>query len=334
MFIFKRRETYYVEYYDELLEKTRRVSTGKKSKAEATKFVSELRQQLKQRIKPQGILLSQFRDEYEEHAKSNHSAKYVKSIKLSFKMFVEFIDDPKLNMISVRDAERFITVSHRRAATAGHLYFRTLKAAFNKGVTWKYIETNPFKSVKPPKLVKRYPKTITKKDLDSIIEQVENKVLKELYLIAYYTGMRQSELANLKWDSIDLMQNVITVKNTDEFRTKSKKDRQIPISSIIIPSLKLMRKRKKTEYVFPNIQGYSYHPDTISHKFKAAVRDAELSDEIHFHCLRHSFASNLVRQGTSLYVVKELLGHGDISTTQIYSHLDNDSLAEAIKKLY
>ena len=68
-------------------------------------------------------------------------------------------------------------------------------------------------------------------------------------------------------------------------------------------------------------------------KFKLAVRKANLSDKIHFHTLRHSFASNLVQNGVELYVVKELLGHEDVRTTQIYSHLQSDNLFKAIKLL-
>ncbi|MBI9071407.1 MAG: tyrosine-type recombinase/integrase [Melioribacteraceae bacterium] len=333
MFIFIRKGIYYVEYFDEVQQKTKRVSTKKKTKAEATKFVSELRYQIKDRLKPQGISLSQFRAEYEERAEISYSAKYIKSIKLSFKMFTEFIGDPNLNLITIRDVDGFVSMSYRRAETAAHLYHRTLKAAFNKAVDWEYIEFNPFTKVKPPKLIKKFPSVINHSELQKILEQVENAVLGNLYHVAYYTGMRQSELLNLKWDSIDLKNNILTVKNSTEFKTKSKKDRQIPISKTIIKTFAILHKVKKSDYVFPNEQGYKFHQDTISHRFKDAVRAAGMSEDIHFHSLRHSFASNLVRNGTSLYVVKELLGHTDISTTQIYSHLNVESLHDAILKL-
>jgi integrase/recombinase XerD len=73
--------------------------------------------------------------------------------------------------------------------------------------------------------------------------------------------------------------------------------------------------------------------DYISKTFKQAVRDAELDNSIHFHSLRHSFASSLVQKGVSLYVVKELLGHEDLATTQIYSHLQKENLTEAVNLL-
>ena len=73
--------------------------------------------------------------------------------------------------------------------------------------------------------------------------------------------------------------------------------------------------------------------DDPSKHFKKAIRDAGLNDKIHFHTLRHSFASRLIQKGASVFVVKELLGHEDIKTTQIYSHLQTQNLVEAIKLL-
>ncbi len=73
--------------------------------------------------------------------------------------------------------------------------------------------------------------------------------------------------------------------------------------------------------------------DYVSKNFKRAVRATGLNNNIHFHTLRHSFASRLAQKGVSLFVIKELLGHEDIKTTQIYSHLQTKNLAEAVSLL-
>ena len=73
--------------------------------------------------------------------------------------------------------------------------------------------------------------------------------------------------------------------------------------------------------------------DHFSRKFKKACRAASVDERIHFHTLRHSFASRLAQEGVSLYVIKELLGHSSITTTEIYSHLNVESLRGAIEKL-
>lgn len=73
--------------------------------------------------------------------------------------------------------------------------------------------------------------------------------------------------------------------------------------------------------------------DYVSKKFKTTLRKLKYDEDLHFHSLRHSFASNLVQKGVLLYVVKELLGHENITTTQIYSHLDNGALKNAVDLL-
>ena len=85
--------------------------------------------------------------------------------------------------------------------------------------------------------------------------------------------------------------------------------------------------------MFTKCNSIKLNEDFISKQFKKSVRAAVLNDKIHFHSLRHSFASNLVQKGVSLYVVKELLGHEDIKTTQIYSHLQKENLMDAVNLL-
>jgi integrase/recombinase XerD len=79
--------------------------------------------------------------------------------------------------------------------------------------------------------------------------------------------------------------------------------------------------------------GIKLNGEFISKKFKEAVRTADLNSGYHFHTLRHSFASNLVQHGVNLYTIKELLGHENIKTTQIYSHLRSENLSKAVNLL-
>lgn len=155
--------------------------------------------------------------------------------------------------------------------------------------------------------------------------------------MAFNTGMRLGEIVNLTWNQIDLEGSKITVQNTDEFSTKSKKDRIIPINktlhSILTNRIPKVININSNQYVFTRVRTLRLNEDFVSKKFKAAVREAELKDKIHFHTLRHSFASRLVQKGVSLYVVKELLGHEDIKTTQIYSHLEKENLFSAVNLL-
>ena len=110
------------------------------------------------------------------------------------------------------------------------------------------------------------------------------------------------------------------------------KSRYIQSKKILIfPDFPIVK--KPNEFIFYRKPGVKLNSDFISKQFKKAIRKAELSEEIHFHSLRHSFASALVQRGVSLYAVKELLGHENIKTTQIYSHLQKENLMEAVNLL-
>jgi integrase len=158
----------------------------------------------------------------------------------------------------------------------------------------------------------------------------KNPSLRYLFFFGFHTGMRQNEITNLQWDAVNFKDNVIRVQITDSFMTKSRRERVIPINNNLRELLVKLHSRSSSKYVFTNPSGYKYHNDYISHQFKKAVRGAGLDDRIHFHDLRHDFASSLVQRGVSLYVVKDLLGHEDQTTTQIYAHLQNKNLHDAI----
>jgi integrase/recombinase XerD len=137
----------------------------------------------------------------------------------------------------------------------------------------------------------------------------------------------------MKWNWIDFSQDIITVKNSDDFKTKSKRERIIPIhqkvNSILVSYYRL-GSQPKNDLIFYRKKNIKLNGEFISKQFKVAVRAAALNDDIHFHTLRHSFASNLVQRGVNLYVVQNLLGHENFKTTQIYSHLNQGSLTNAV----
>jgi len=149
--------------------------------------------------------------------------------------------------------------------------------------------------------------------------------------------MRLGEILNLIWDCIDFNRRIIMVKNINGFVTKSKKERIIPMNNrlldLFLNRYQTLKMLSKNDYIFYRVLGVKLNEDFVSKQFKKAVRSASLSDEIHFHTLRHSFASNLIQKGASIYVVKELLGHESISTTQIYSHLQSENLNQAVSLL-
>ena len=149
--------------------------------------------------------------------------------------------------------------------------------------------------------------------------------------------MRLGELINMTWDNVDFENSLIKIINDNNFNTKNKKDRIVPLNQKLISILReripKIQSILNANLVFKSSKCVKFNSDYVSKGFKDSVRAAGLDDKIHFHTLRHSFASSLVQKGVSLYVVKELLGHEDISTTQIYSHLNKESLFKAVQLL-
>lgn len=282
------------------------------------------------------LLISNFRDEYLEYIQPAKSKNYYESISYSFKQLISFFGDIPLNKIETKMIDKFIYSTFNRTPRGAHHYYRTLKAAFNKAIEWNYISVNPFTKLKFPKLSKSFPAFISEDALLIILTNTQYQHLKDIFIVGFYTGLRLGELINMQWNWVDFFQNQITVKCTEYFLTKSKKERIVPMSEKV-KSILINRFNnsihQQNEVVFYRNKGRKLHQETISKQFKEAVRKSNLNEKIHFHSLRHSFASLLVQRGVSLYVVKELLGHEDLATTQIYSHLQQQNLRDAVNLL-
>lgn len=343
MFLAKHHKSpyYQIVYFTD--GKRNSISTKTKVKSEAMEFlikfknsVKEIPQEIITQVEGSTITLSKFMQEYISYLTPTKSANYISSIKYSFDQFIPFAGDITLTKIDHRLVDKFVIFTFSRTQRGAHLFYRTLKAAFNKAMEWNYIESNPFTKVKFPKLSKSFPTFISEDELLIILANTPYQYLKDIFTVGFYTGLRLGELINMQWSWIDFFQNHITVRCSDNFQTKSKKERIVPMSekvkSILITRFNLAV-QQPGEVVFFRIQGRKLHQETISKQFKEATRKSNLNERIHFHSLRHSFASLLVQRGVSLYVVKELLGHEDLATTQIYSHLQQQNLRDAVNLL-
>jgi site-specific recombinase XerD len=283
------------------------------------------------------VTLRVFADEYSNLIKENRSAAYYKSVTNAFKHLTDFFGAQRpINSIGLKEIESFISHLHKKVSKGYRVYVRTLKAAFNKAIDWEYVKENYFMKIKLPKKHQTNPAFITSIQLAVISTQIENKTIKDIVTFAFYTGMRLNEIVNLTWRNVNLSTRIITVGDA-EFTTKGRNQRYIPICEevALILTFSLREKEKiipiGNSYVFCKANGDAFTGDYISKTFKKACREAGIDKDIHFHSLRHSFASNLVQKGVNLYTIKELLGHSSISTTEIYAHLNMDALKEAIR---
>jgi integrase len=138
-------------------------------------------------------------------------------------------------------------------------------------------------------------------------------------------SLRRNEILNLKWARVVLSKRVIRVVNSATLRTKSGRSRNVPSSDIGHVVLAGRADRSGGDYVFSR-DGMPLYTAGLSRELKKYVRLLGLDGRLHFHSLRHTFASWLAQAIVSIYTLKELLGHSSIQTTQVYSHLTPSEL--------
>ncbi len=310
MFISKSKKSPFYQLTYEINGKRTTVSTKTANLQEASKFMTTF---YEREVAPQTetkqprysefkfILLSAFEKEYVEYIKASKSKSYLSSVNLSFKMLKSFTGDITINRLEVRILDKFVITTFTRTQRGASLYYRTLKAAFNKAIAWNYLSENPLKKIKVPKIAKSFPVFISFSEFQLILNNTKNDYLKNIFTTAFYTGMRLGELLNMKWSWIDFEQNIIKVQCTDTFTTKSKKERIIPMCA----TLRILFRNQfpkvsdldQNNFVFTRVNGIKLNEDFISKQFKKSVRTSKLDDKIHFHSVRHSFASMLVQRG-------------------------------------
>lgn len=339
MYLIKtKRSPYYQVLYRTHSGKLSTKSTGTKLKSEALKFLVDFKHNIKSIPDKDPITLKKFCDEFLNNIKNRISEKYYKSLQVTFDKFDLFIGEQiPLQQVDIRLAESFINSVFQNSKYVAANHYRNLRAAFNLAMKWNYISQNPFTKFKAPKLPKLIPVFINYAELLLIIEKTKTKLMQDIFFTAFFTGLRLNELSNLTLDMIDLESNIITLKHSETFKTKGNSERIIPINNslhnILKNRIQNSNTKSRSKYVFSVGKSIPINGDWISQCFRNAVRAAGLNDAIHFHTLRHSFASNLIQNGVSLYVVKELLGHKDFATTQIYSHVDSKNLSDAVKRM-
>ncbi len=288
------------------------------------------------------IFVEQGLREYEKHSEFNLAPKTLSLIKTSNRRLLEFIPGNRiLNTIEKKDAENLIIKISKTAPLGVANYHRVYRAMFNVFKSWDYVFINPFEKIKLPKRQKEDPAVFTNEQINTthnLLIEKGKSVIADMVLFAVDTGLRLAEEANLRWCDIDFKNKVITIGNK-YFSTKSKKIRRIPFNNRIEEILIRNSNRQLTngnilrEFVFTQNNGKPYKLDTISKSFKKVLREAGFAEELHWHSLRATAASNWVNKKVPIYTVQKLLGHANVSTTQVYSKVSLDELRDAVNKL-
>lgn len=344
MFLTKRPNGYYyIIEVDNATGKRKTLTCKTKQKPEALKFLTKFRNQPEREAKI-NFRLSELKNEVLKYAKTNFDKKTVWEYSNIMTKFIDFTGDIHLKDISVKDIEHFkqFRLSDVRPATLNK-DLGTLKSAFNYALKLNWINNNPFNKTKKISLPDKERLSFSVEEFNFLISVIPEGNIKNIVLFAYYSGCRLSEIINLQINDIDFVNETITLRNKEDFKTKTGKIRQIPLTKELrdILTRNINTKDKivninpynKNEYIFKNVQCYKYSGDYITHLFKKYCREAGLPERFHFHCLRHTYITNMIKSGVNINYVKELAGHSTIQTTMIYTHITIEDLKKALKNL-
>lgn len=293
--------------------------------------------------------------EYLPWCKSIKSKSSYRDTKSSVELFSTFFSSNSLADINIRLIEKFISWRLKQPNRSNHnkltcISARTLnkelvylKQCFTKAIEWSFISDNPFQKIKKLKETTRKIRFFSSEEVNRLLVNADEYV-KRFLIVGLNTGMRANEILNIRLQDIDLLQNIVHVCNRDDFKTKNRRDRSIPIT----PQLKdflseyietwaeprrknvVPRQSVQKNFLFCHSNGkklLSFGKAFNNHLKRNDIKDASI------HTMRHTFASHLVMSGVDLRTVQELLGHSSIAVTEKYAHLSNEHKQNSIRNL-
>ena len=307
-------------------------STGSTSKAEALRALTRQRELFAP--KPRTVTLNQFTEEFLTFASSTYSAATLDLYRRVFRYFTRLCGNVTLATLSARQVDQYKALRLREIKPVSiNMELRALKAAFNTARRWKLITENPCAEVTQVEVPEEAPIYFTPEDFRTLILCIKEQWLREVVVFAVLTGMRRGEIINLKWEQVDFENRLLHIYTTPTFKTKKGKRRTIPLHEVALQMLAGRREFADCEYVF-SLNGQRILGTWAGRLFKRHVYQSGLRDKrLHFHSLRHTFASWLVQHGRSVYEVQKLLGHTNIRTTLKYSHIVPQELRDAVCQL-
>ncbi|MEM5836192.1 MAG: tyrosine-type recombinase/integrase [Candidatus Aenigmatarchaeota archaeon] len=174
---------------------------------------------------------------------------------------------------------------------------------------------------KSPKVPKKLPTVLTKEEVKKIIDSIENEKHKLIVMMLYSSGLRLSELINLKVGDLELNERIGWVRTG-----KGEKDRMFIISEKLAERIgKFIEGKRPEDYVFSG-RKEKLSPRTIQKIVANAVKKANINKKVSPHTFRHSFATHLLDAGENIRKIQELLGHSSLTTTQVYTHISKEEL--------
>ena len=246
----------------------------------------------------------------------------------------------KLSAVTEQQVRTLIAQRHRQGLSGRSLQrlLSSIRSLFRWLIREGKAGSNPALQVRAPKHPKKLPATLDVDDVFRLLDipafeplEIRDKAILELF---YSSGLRLSELADLGWDELDLTSGIVRITG------KGNKTRLVPVGRIAIAALANWRKVRgnfaawEENHVFVGRTGKPLSVRAIQMRVIHWAKHQGIDQRVYPHLLRHSFASHMLESSGDLRAVQELLGHADISTTQVYTHLDFQHLASVYDKAH
>ena len=216
----------------------------------------------------------------------------------------------------------------------------SIRSFYQYGVKNKDVENDPTEGISSPKIEKRVPSVLTSSEVALLLDQPKNVDLKgtrdkAMLEFAYATGMRVTEIISLDIDDIDFKEGFVNCR-------KANKQRIIPLGKMSLKALKeytdhareILLKDDNEKALFVNVNGQRLTRQGFWKIIKYYKEQAHIAKDITPHVLRHSFATHLLQNGADLKSIQTMLGHSDISSTQVYMQFQDDGIKDIYKKAH
>ena len=260
----------------------------------------------------------------------NYSKNTINTYENNLNKLNKFIKKDLLK-INSKDIEKYLgSLNLEPSSISNNL--SAFKTFYNYYIKIGKISINPIDVIDSPKQSKKLPTYLTLEEVDNLLNieikdafSARNKSILELL---YSSGLRISELINLEFKNIDLNECIIRIMG------KGSKERIVPINDIAIHYLKiyvkdfryLLVKSDQNNYIYLNNHGKKMTRQGVYKMIKKLVLEKNIKKDVSPHTIRHSIATHMLENGADLRIIQEFLGHSDIGTTQIYTHLTNEKL--------
>lgn len=281
-------------------------------------------------------------DEFIEYLRfeKKYSENTIDSYNRDLKKFYNYINKD-FTKVTKNDVSKFIqNISKQESPKSVSRIISTLKSFYKFLQINKYTKTNPLTLISNPKQAKNLPKVLSEEEVFTLLDintvtdfDFRNKAMLELM---YSSGLRVSELINLNVNDIDFKNCLVRIFG------KGSKERIIPLNDYATEALKIyildhrynLFKHSENNYLFLNNHGEKMTRQGFFKILKKIAIEKNIKTNFSPHTLRHSFATHLLKHGADLRSIQELLGHSDISSTQIYTYVSNERLQENYKDFH